>query len=264
MSATDVQAPPPPLPKSPGFRDGMRASLDGFAYMNKHPSLWRYALWPTLLNAAMSLAVLVGLIVIVVAVYTWRTRGHGDGPSLSALREMIIAGALLVLAVGTTLVVWWFAQGILMGHLYSKLAARVERQLGVAEDELQEVSLRFQIVDSAIDTALLLLALGAFLVLQIIPIIGTLFGFVGWVYANGYILGRDVMDHPLKLRGWRRAQRRAFGRQHHRPVIGLGVVVFVMNFLPIIGAMLQTTTVVGAVLMHRKMQANKTMTRQST
>jgi len=238
----------------PGFSDGLHASLDGFAYLNQHPGLWRYALWPTLLNAVLSLAVLLWLVVAAIAIIAWRAGDHGDPTWWSVTREVLIALGLLVLAVGLTLAVWWFAQGILMGHFYSKLAAKVEQQLGVSEGELHEVSLRYQVIDSAIDTALLLLVLGAFLVLQIIPILGTIIGLVGWVYANGYILGRDVMDHPLKLRGQRRAQRRAFARLHHRPIVGLGVVVFALNFLPILGPMLQTTAVVGAVRLHRRMQ----------
>jgi uncharacterized protein involved in cysteine biosynthesis len=244
---------PSPAENAPGFTDGLHASLDGFTYMNEHPGLWRYALWPTLLNAALSLAVLVWLVVVAIAIIAWRAGDHGDPTWWTVAREILIGLGLLVLAIGLTLAVWWFAQGVLMGHFYSKLAAKVEEQLGVAPGELHEVSLRYQVIDSAIDTALLLLVLGAFLVLQIIPILGTLVGLVGWVYANGYILGRDVMDHPLKLRGQRRAQRRAFGRTHHRPIIGLGVVVFGLNFLPIIGPMLQTTSVVGAVRLHRRM-----------
>ncbi len=238
---------------SPGFTDGLRASVDGFAYMNEHPDLWRYALWPTLINAVLSLAVLVWLIAVVIMIIVWRSAGVDAHTTWTITREVLIGLGLLVLAVGATLAVWWFAQGILMGHFYSKLAAKVEEQLGVAPGELQEVSLCFQVVDSAIDTALLLLVLGAFLVLQLIPLIGTVIGLVGWVYANGYILGRDVMDHPLKLRGQRRAQRRAFGRQHRGVVIGLGVVVFALNFLPLIGPMLQTTSVVGTVHLHRRM-----------
>jgi len=226
--------------------------------MNQHPGLWRYAIWPTLLNIVISTLVLVWLIVLCVGIIGWRASGDGDVTWWSVTREVLIAVGLLVLALGLTLAVYWLAQGILMGHFFSKLAGKVERQLGVEPDELGEVSFRYQVIDAVIDTSLLLGVLFAFLVVQIIPVLGTVLGFVGWTYANGYILGRDVMDHPLKLRGQRRAERRAFGRRHRGVVVGMGLVVFLLNLVPVAGAMLQTTSVVGAVLMYRQMREAET------
>lgn len=236
------------------FGDGLSAPVNGLLYMNQHPGLWRYAVWPTLLNIVISTLVLIWLIVVCIAIIGWRAWGDGDVTWWSVTREVLIAVGMLVLALGLTLAVYWLVQGVLMGHFFSKLAEQVERELGVEPDELGEVSFRFQVIDAAIDTTLLLLVLLGFLVLQLIPVLGTVLGFVGWVYANGYILGRDVMDHPLKLRGRRRAERRAFGRRHRGVVVGIGLVVFALNLVPVAGAMLQTTSVVGAVLLYRQMR----------
>ncbi len=243
----------PPTPM-PGFSEGLAGSVRGLLYLNQHPALWRFAIWPTLLNAVISGLVLVVMVVGVITLIAWRVTHFDGGDWWAVMLEVLIALGLVVLALGVTLAVFWLAQGVLMGHFYSRLAAKVEEQLGIDPREIEEVSFRYQVIDAVIDTTLLLAALLGFLVLQLIPIIGTVIGLVGWVYANGYILGRDVMDHPLKLRGWRRARRRAFGWQHRGVVVGLGLVVFLLNFLPLVGAMLQTTTVVGAVLLHREMQ----------
>lgn len=237
-----------------GFGPGFGASFRGLGYMLEHRSLWRYAIWPTALNVAITLAVFAGLVVAAVGVLAWRLADGLPSGWWPITLELLIAGALLIGVLSLTLVVGWLLQGILLGYFYSKLALRVEQELGIGDEELGEVPLKIEIIDTLIDTALLLLVLGGFLVLQLIPVIGTLVGLAGWLYGNWYILGRDTLDHPLNLRGQRRAERRGFARRHKGAVLGLGCIVFLLTLVPIAGAMMQTTAVVGAVLLHRELR----------
>jgi len=80
----------------PGFSDGLHASLDGFAYLNQHPGLWRYALWPTLLNALLSLAVLLWLVVAAIAIIAWRAGDHGDPTWWSVTREVLMREGTMI------------------------------------------------------------------------------------------------------------------------------------------------------------------------
>jgi len=246
----------PTKPYRDSFFVGLTTALRGFGYMNRNKGLWRFALLPTLVNALITLGLLVALIVVCTTIVGWRNFGDQGLSFWGVTLEVLIAIGMIVVALALTLITWWLMQGILMGYFYNQLAAKVERKLGVAEDELGEVPLKHEIIDTLIDTAWLVLLILAFILLQLLPVIGTTLGLIGWLYFNGYIFGRDILDHPLTLRGQRRVDRRAFARKHRKTVVGLGLVSFSVNVIPILGPMLQTASVVGAVLLHRKMRGD--------
>jgi uncharacterized protein involved in cysteine biosynthesis len=66
-------------------------------------------------------------------------------------------------------------------------------------------------------------------------------------------LGLDFFDYPLSLRGKRRAEKRLFGRQHRPCVLGTGTAVAMLSLVPLLNALLLTTAVTGAVLVHRRL-----------
>ena len=57
----------------------------------------------------------------------------------------------------------------------------------------------------------------------------------------------------MELRGTRWLDRQAFAKKHLGATVGLGIVVTGLMLIPIVGALFQTTAVVGAVLLHREL-----------
>ena len=86
-------------------------------------------------------------------------------------------------------------------------------------------------------------------------VIGSLAAMGGSFYFNWLILGSDFINHPLDLRGMRRAEKRAFVKKHRFHTLGMGAAVTLLLLIPILGAVLLTTAVAGSVLLHRRVTA---------
>jgi uncharacterized protein involved in cysteine biosynthesis len=68
------------------------------------------------------------------------------------------------------------------------------------------------------------------------------------------LFGSDYLDYPLALRGLRRHEKQEFLKRRRPYVLGLGTTVFLASLLPFVGAVLLAAAVVGAVLLHRRLQ----------
>jgi uncharacterized protein involved in cysteine biosynthesis len=51
----------------------------------------------------------------------------------------------------------------------------------------------------------------------------------------------------------RRREKLQFARRHHAHVLGLGTAMALVTLVPIVNAVLLTTAVTGAVLLHRRL-----------
>jgi uncharacterized protein involved in cysteine biosynthesis len=172
-----------------------------------------------------------------------------------AVATEIMAGILLLLVCAIiTVLTWKLLGGVLCGYFYGMLTERVERLLGVEPDELCPVSLAYEVCDTFLNVTLLIVINVAVLSLNIFPLIGGLVAVVASGYFTWFILGLDYLSYPLVLRGVRRRAQFAFGHHHRMHTIGLGVAVFLFEFIPVIGPVFLTTAAVGAVLLHRRIQ----------
>jgi len=142
---------------------------------------------------------------------------------------------------------------VLCDHFYGLLAERVERNLGRPADQISEVTLGYQVIDAVRDTSWLLLVNLGCLIVQVIPVIGTVVGFAGGLYFNFMILGGDHFGHALALRGWRVHEMREFARRHRPQTLGLGTVAWTMALVPVLGSFMLSTVTVGAVLLQRRL-----------
>ena len=247
-----------PVARTPlaAFREGFASPWTGWQYMWEQPSLWRYGLIPLVMNLLVTgllAAVLIGVAgYFIVALHP--TFGEGW---LARAFEVLTALAILILALGLSAVVWVVLQGIFCGHFYAKLAEQVELRLGMAREDIQEVPFTHQIVDTLNDAGFLTGVNLGFLMLHVVPGVGSVVGAAGSYYFTGMTLGLDFFEHPLALRGKRRAERLAFGRKHRAHTLGLGTGVAVVSLVPLVNAVLLTTVVVGAVLLHRRLAASE-------
>jgi len=253
------QADPPPAAATPlaAFRQGLAAPWDGFRYMSRHPSLWRFGLLPVLLNLLITLFVFVLLAGAAVAFAVYL---HPKFPqsALGVVLEILCGIGLFIVVVAAAVAAWMLFQGILCGHYHGKLALEVELQLGTRREDLKEIEFRYQVVDSLRDLAGLAAVNAACLLANIVPVLGSILGLCGALYYDCYLFGTDYLDFPLALRGLRRSEKRAFTRRHRAHTLGLGAAILLLSFVPVLGAVLLTTAATGAVLLHdRLQQANR-------
>jgi uncharacterized protein involved in cysteine biosynthesis len=240
---------------------GLAAPCRGFVYVAGRPSLWPYGLLPVLLNLLISVGLLAGLWFAIGALLdridAYFAGLFADGAFARIFHglSMLAAGvAAWGVAIFLTVAAWYLLQGVLCDFFYRKLAVRVEVQLGARREDLVDVPF----LADLLDTCLALLALAfvnvCFLFLNCLPLVGSFLAVACSLYFSCWVFGIDFLSLPLSLRGMRRGQRLAFARRHRGQTLGLGSVVFLCNLLPVVNAVLLTSAVVGAVLLHREVR----------
>jgi uncharacterized protein involved in cysteine biosynthesis len=236
-----------------GLWQGCMTPWFGFVYLCGHRELWRYGVLPIVCNLFITT---VGLVLLLAAVATFIVYLHPlfpPGWGWVAL-EVVCGLVLLLLALVAALVVWKLLQSILCGHYYDRLARQVELQLGMKPEGMREVSWSYHAVDACRDIAALLGVNLGLLCLNVVPVVGSVCNFGGSMYFNCWLFGREYLDFPLALRGLRREAKRDFAARHRSQTLGLGAAVLGFEFVPLVGPLVLTTAVVGAVLLHRSLQ----------
>ena len=238
--------------------EGFSAPGNGFRYLCANRRLWRHAIAPVVLNVVLSTIALLVFIALVVwaGTYIHPMFPEGWGWMLAKILCWLL---LLLVALAATFAAWLLFQDILCGYFYEKLAREVELQLGVEADELVDVSLGRQIADTAGDLTCLVAVNIGLLLLNVIPVLGALAAIVGGVYFNCFAFGTEYLSYPLQLRGYDRKRRRKFARSVRGHTLGLGSAVLLLGLVPLVGAIVLTTAVVGAVLLHRRLRAAATI-----
>jgi CysZ protein len=248
-----------------GLREGLAAPVDGFVFMARHPRLWSYAVVPVLLNILITAFILL-LLIAAGAAFAVKLHPHFPSVWWGLALEILTAAAFLAvvgaLAVGTGVVL----NGMLCGHSHVKLARQVELLLGMRADQIHEVPFRHQAADSLRDVGWLLIVNLGLLALNIMPGAGTVAAVLLGGYFNGMTFGMDYLELPMSLRGLLREEQRAFAKRHRWHTIGLGLGVFVLNLVPVVGSILLATASAGAVLLYRRLEpaATAPLTRASS
>ena len=122
-------------------------------------------------------------------------------------------------------------------------------------EQMKEITFGQQVVDTFRDLAAVLgINVGVF-ALNIVPGLGTVIAFPLGAYFNALLLGRDFLDFPLGLRGLRRDDKNAIIRLHRWETVGLGGAAFLFQLIPVLGAIVSATAVVGAVVLNRRWSA---------
>jgi CysZ protein len=153
---------------------------------------------------------------------------------------------------GLAFAFWIVMQIVACGYFYGRLALQVERLLGTDGQKFNELPWMQEVTDTVGESVSLILINLAFLLAEFVPVIGTVIGIGGSYYFTCFTLGREYWDYPLSLRGLRQKEKHLFARQHRMHTLGLGTAVMILLLIPIVNAVLLTTAVTGAVLLHRK------------
>lgn len=234
------------------FRSGLAAPVDGFTFLNNHPALWQFGVWPVLVN------IVVTFVVWLSSFYVgWMLWDSYQASLPIAWWADIVKWIGLVSIVLLTLALGFIAYVLLLGVIcawfFSKLAYHVELALGARPEELAEIPIAAQVTDSLRAVLKLVVINVLLLFLHLIPVVGSIAAVVIGLYMDSLILGAEFIGYPLELRGRRWQERQAFAKQWTGATVGLGIVVTGLMLIPIVGAVFQTTAVVGAVLLHRQL-----------
>ena len=243
-----------PLPTSwmDKFLEGAHAPLAGFAFMTRHPALWRYAALPILINLVITAAVLICGVLMFVWIIGDRPFDFGDNGAWLLLEILLDIVAFVVL-LGIVLSVWLTVGALASDYFLEKLVRQVELSLGLSADEMRDVSLLHQALDTLKSLTLLIVVNVALLTLHFVPVIGSVIGLAAALYWNSLIFGYELFAYPLTLRGKRREEIRAFTRAHRPYTLGLGAAVLALGLVPLVGAVTFTTAATGATLLHRRL-----------
>lgn len=234
------------------YLHGLTTSFTGFAFLCRAPALWRYGLLPVLVNMIVALAAWV--LTFLLARYAWNSFTDTLSDSWWApIIEWTVLICLIVVSMGVGFVAYLVLQGIFCSWFFSKLAFHVELHLGARPEDLSDIPLLSQITDSSRSSLKLVLITAALFLLNFMPIVGSVIAIGIGLPVDAYILGSEFLGYPLELRGIRWKQRQQFARSQLASTLGLGTVVAGLMLIPIIGAVFQTTSVVGAVLLHRRL-----------
>ncbi len=242
-----------PVSKWSAFREGVAAPLVGLKYLRCHPRLWRYAVIPIVLNLLITGLALILFLAAVVGFLTYLHPVFPPGWGW-LLSEILCGVVALLLALGATLMTWMVLQAVLCDHYYEELARQVELQLGMQPEDMVGLPLREQIGDVLRDLTLLVGVNLGFLLLHLVPVLGSIIGILGSLYFTCYLLGTGYLGYPLCLRRQHRKQRVAFTRRFRAQTVGLGAVVSLAALLPVVGSFVLATAVVGTVLLHRRLE----------
>jgi uncharacterized protein involved in cysteine biosynthesis len=234
------------------FLEGLSSPWIGWHYMRQHPSLWRYGLMPLLMNLLVAILLLAALVALVGYLTATLHPNYPDG-WLGRAFEVLVILAVSIAGIGLFAIMWVILQGIFCGYFYSILAEKVELQLGLKQEDIKQVPFSNQILDTLSGAGRLALVNIGLLMLHCVPGIGSIIGVCGSYYYTCMTLGLDFFEYPLALRGKRSTEMRAFARKHRPHTLGLGTGVAVVSLIPIVNAVLLTTVVAGAVLLHRQL-----------
>ncbi len=227
-------APPPgPLavPARPGFRSGLFALFGGYKTLVATPDLWLLAFVPTLI--ALFCVLVFGVIAVKSGPLLTRMI-FGESSSglffVAGLVQVIVTLVLLVLAV-----VFGFALGKpLSGPALERIVRRVEADLGAPAwpqpSLLQDIGRSLQSTIVALAFSLPLLVLLSLLGFFVPPAVVITFPLQLAVTA---LAGSwDLCDYPLSIRGVAISERLRFMRRHWTTVLGFGLGLALLSFLP--------------------------------
>ncbi|MCE9544700.1 MAG: EI24 domain-containing protein [Planctomycetia bacterium] len=247
------------------FWQGAAAPWQGWRLIAQHRRLWPHVVLPVLINLAVTalmFAVLLGLAAwFETKIHPWfHTNWSRWFAWLGVLLEIVAVLVLLLFAAAGAMIAWLVVAGTLGSFFYYRLARQTEYVLGTKREDLHEISMTAEVVDSLQDVAVLVMFTLLWLGVGFIPLVGPPVALVGSSYFNWFLFGSQFIGYPLSLRAARRRARINFCRKHRPHTLGLGACVFACQLVPIAGAVLLAGAVTGGVLLHRQFieEANET------
>jgi CysZ protein len=237
------------------FFGGFATLFRGFAYWKRRPDLMLLGLLPAAIVAAGIVVLAIVIIGAGEGFIGWLTP-FADAWD-PAWRTVLRIGLTLALLIGFVVIAafTFTAVTLLIGDwFYERIWRAVEDQLGgfVPGREprfWRTVVDSLRLVFPAVLTAILVSVLG------LIPVVGTVLATVlSFVFA-GRILARELTTRPMEGRGLARAERTALLKLRPRRVLGFGVAVQLCFLIPGGAIIVMPAAVAGATHLTRDLLA---------
>jgi len=235
---------------------GLYAPVRGLGYLRANRSLWKWVLPPALVNTLITVLALGGAVALSWWLIGWAWPMYGD--SLWQWVAKVFAAVGIVLGViGLMVVVWLILTSLCAGYLLGVLAGRVEKQLGLSEAEVHDISLVREGVEATAETAVVLGIHGGAMVAQFVPVLGTVVSVPIVLVTDAFVLGWEIMGQPMGVRGMTLKERAAFIKRHRPETLGLGSAVLPAVLVPVVGGFVMCFATIGAVLLYRELVARE-------
>ncbi len=234
-----------------GYVRGVAASFEGLSFLCSRPTLWRFAIWPILINIVVSLVSL--FLAYQIGSYFWQS--YSDSLPIvwwATIVKWCLFLVVLLVALTIAFVAYLLLQSVFCAWFFSQLARHVDLFLGTRPDELTDPPIVAQISDALRASVKLIIVTILVLLLNVVPVVGSIAALVIGLYVDAFILGSEFFGYPLELRGVRWRDRQRIAKAHLGTTLGLGTVVSLLFLIPILGPAIQATSVVGAVLLFRR------------
>ena len=229
---------------------GLKAPFRGIGYLRKNKKLWLWVLPPALVNTLITVLSLIAAVALSwwLIATVWPMYGSSF---MQWVYKISVSIGIVLGVIGLTVIVWLVLINVCAGYLLSILATRVEKKLGLSDDEIHEISLVREGIEAALETAVVLsIHLAAFLA-QFIPFLGTVVSVPIVLVTDAFVFGWEILAYPMGVRGMTLKQRGAFIKRHRPEVVGLGSAVLPFVIVPVIGGFMMSFATVGAVLLYR-------------
>lgn len=234
------------------YTRGFRATFRGFNYLRKNKGLLLWVLPPALVNTLITILALVMLISLSWWLISIVWPMYGDTFWQWVFKISVSIGIVLGV-IAATAVVWLILTGIVAGYLLGVLAGRVERRLGLDEDEIHDISLIREGTEALLETSVIITIHALAFLAQFVPVVGTMVAMPAVLITDAFVFGWEIMSHPMGVRGMTLKERSAFIKRHRPETLGLGSTVLPTAIIPIVGGFVMCFATIGAVLLYREL-----------
>ena len=247
-----------PITRAGHFARGFMQPMRAFSLLLRTRGLKRYAVLPLLINS------LVYFGVVAIAVYLlwgWDIEVAqwdglwGAGAYLSAAANWLAGPLKWLIAIPLIAVVCYFsftAVGMVVASPFNDMLSEKVEQALCDEKPLQEIpweltlrAMAYGLFDAVRGSARQLLVTLCVLPFLLIPVVGLVMFFL----VQAYAAGRGFTDVPMARNFLRPRHKRPFIRTHRMEILGLGVAMQLLFFIPLVGlVMLPIGVVAGTQL----------------
>ena len=234
----------------PRYMHGLRSPLRGLGLLREHKKLWLWVFPPAIINTLITLLALVMVVMLSWVLIDWVWPMYGSS-FWQWVYKITVSIAIVLGVIGLTAVAWLILTSVCVGFLLSILAERVEKTLGLAEEEVYEISLVREGIEAALETSVVVTIHAAAFLAQFVPVIGTAVSVPAVLITDAFVFGWEIMSYPMGVRGLTLKQRAAFIRKHRPETVGLGTTVLPTAIIPIVGGLVMCFATIGAVLLYR-------------
>ncbi|MGC5011691.1 EI24 domain-containing protein [Streptosporangium sp. DT93] len=237
------------------FLDGIGFFFQGVRWVARYPRWWLFGLIPALIAFALYAAALYFLGTNALEIAAWGTP-FADGWSESARTALRAVVGLALFGAGLVLsVVTFTAVTLIVGDpFYERLSEKVEGTYGEVPTGYELPlwkSIPRSVRDSLITLGWLLLFTVPLFFLGFVPVIGQTVVPVLGALVSGFFLSIELTTLGLERRGVTRKRRFGLLRGNKAPVLGFGVLLFLLFLIPFVAVIAMPAAVAGAAVMVR-------------